>query len=63
MNTQKLTMILLILVIVFSVVTIIMNFSTEAKTINQSPNVIITDPDDSSSGEIGLKILPKDGGG
>jgi len=59
MDTQKLTMILLILVIVFSLVTIIMNFSTEPSVVNPQQNIIITDPDDSGSGEVGLTVLPR----
>jgi len=59
MDTQKLTMVLLILVIVFSLVTIIMNFSTEGSNVKQQPNIIITDPDDASSGDVGLTVLPR----
>ena len=56
MDTQKLTVILLILVIVFAAITIVMNFSADAPAIDQTPNIIINDPDDSSVGHVGLGV-------
>lgn len=61
MDTRKLIVILLVLVIVFSAITIIVNFSIEGKQVNQAPDIIINDRDDSSTGEVGLIVLPKGG--
>jgi hypothetical protein len=63
MNKEKLVTILLILVIVFSLVIITLNLVNDDTTkLSAGKNVVINDPDDSSSGEVGLVVLPKEGG-
>ena len=65
MDKQKFITILLILVIVASIFTIVINFSAGASSVKSSSNIILTDPDDSSVSRVGLVVTEKairDGG-
>tara|TARA_Y100000310_G_C20214374_1_gene592846 strand:- start:150 stop:347 length:198 start_codon:yes stop_codon:yes gene_type:complete len=62
MDKRKFITVLLVLVIIISLVTIVVNFSADASSSN-SPNTIITDPDDNSVSKVGFTIIPKDDSG
>ena len=60
MDKKKFITVLLVLVIVVSIITIVVNFSAGANSYKGNSNILITNPDDAEVSKVGLIVLPKE---